>query len=557
MQSANDLNLVNMLGLLLGGLAIFLFGLQLMTGGLKAIAGAKMQTVLATLTANRLRGVLAGAGVTAALNSSTITTVLLVGFVSAGLMSVAQTVPMIMGANVGSTFTAQLIAFDMSAITPFMLAMGFFLNAFAGRELVRQLGGVLLGFGMLFLGIQFMGDATRPLRTFQPFIDLMQEMTNPLVGIAIGAVFTAIVQSSAATLGIIIALGSQGLMPLEAGIALVLGANVGTVGTALLSAIGKPPEALQVGVVHLLFNCFGVLLFVFVIPQFADLVRAVSPSHPDLTGVERLAAETPRQIANAHTIFSVGGTLVLIWFTGALGRLAQWLVPSSPPSEVRPAGDPVYLDETALTVPAMALERVGLELTRLGGLALDTVRRGAATALDGTVGDIAVLLEADGETRRLATSILHYIGRAAQVEHTEEESRRMVDLAQVVTSLEGVSDVVTSNLVSVSQQRLAEGLDLARFRDETTGRLVAVVIDGLERAVETIGAPDAAKAAEVVAAKAEIEALAAAARQGMFGKLRLDDKAEAVSFRLASDLLEQFQQVARFSRAIARTTQDF
>jgi len=555
MQPPDDLDLIRMLGLLLGGLAIFLFGLQLMTGGLKAIAGARMQTLLGTLTANRFRGVIAGAGVTALLNSSTITTVLMVGFVAAGLMTVAQTVPMIMGANIGSTFTAQIIAFDLSTITPFMLATGFFLQGFAGQSLVRQLGGVLLGFGMLFLGIQFMGDATRPLTTFQPFIDLMQQMTNPIVGILIGAVFTAIVQSSAATLGIIIALGSQGLMPLEAGIALVLGANVGTVGTALLSAIGKPAEALQVGVVHLLFNCIGVLLFVFFIPRFADLVRLVSPSYPGLTGVARAAAETPRQIANAHTIFSVGSTLVLIWFTGPLARLAARIAPAAPPSEARPVGDPVYLDDTALAVPAMALERVNLEIERLGRLVLGIVRRGASTAIAGTLEDIAALLDTDREIRRLATSILHYIGRAALTEHSEGEGRRTVDLAQVVASLSGISDVATSTLVSVSQQRLAEGLDLARFRDETTERFAVAVIDNLERAIGTIGAPDAERAAEVVEAKAGIEALAAAARQDVLGRLRLDDKADATNFRLVNDLLEQFKQIAHFSRTIARTTQ--
>jgi phosphate:Na+ symporter len=192
MPAVGDLNLVKMLGLLAGGLALFLFGLQLLTDGLKAIAGA---------------------AITALLNSSTITTVLLVGFVSAGLMTLGQSVPMIMGANIGSTFTAQLIAFNLAALTPFMLALGFLGYAFGRRKILRELGGVILGLGLLFLGLQFMGEATHPLRTYQPFINAMQTMENPLLGVVVGALFTAIVQSSAATLGIIIALASGSLAP--------------------------------------------------------------------------------------------------------------------------------------------------------------------------------------------------------------------------------------------------------------------------------------------------------------------------------------------------------
>jgi phosphate:Na+ symporter len=188
---------------------------------------------------------------------------------------------MIMGANIGSTITAQIIAFNLSGLTPVILAVGFLLRALSRHEALRHAGGMLLGFGLLFLGIEFMGDGARPLRTFQPFIDLMQDMRNPLVGVLLGAIFTAVVQSSAATLAIVIAIASQGLMPLEAGIALIFGANVGTCLTALLASLGKTAEALQVGVVHLLFNVLGVLIWIFFIPQLADLVRYISPAAMD------------------------------------------------------------------------------------------------------------------------------------------------------------------------------------------------------------------------------------------------------------------------------------
>ena len=547
----NDINLIAMLGLLAGGLALFLFGLELMTNGLKAVAGASLEGALAKLTANRFLGLLSGAFVTAVLNSSTITTVLMVGFVSAGLMTLSQAVPMIMGANVGSTFTAQIMAFNVKALVPFMLAIGFLYHAFGTRQLLRQLGGIVLGLGLLFLGIEFMGEATHPLRTFEPFIKAMQEMENPLLGILAGAIFTAVVQSSAATLAVVIALASQGLMPLEAGIAVVLGANVGTCLTAMLAAIGKPAEAAQVGVVHLLFNVLGVLFWVFFIPQLADLVRHISPSHPDLEGTARLAAETPRQIANAHTVFSVSSTFILIWFVGPLARLAQLIIPARR-KKTKSAGEPLYLDESALSIPSVGLQRVSLELARLGQLVLALVRRAPAAVVDGRLEDLQTLLSEDEEVDRLEAAILVYIGRLSLGEHTQEDGQQMVGLAQTANNLESISDIITTKLVSLGQQRIAEGIDLARLRDETTSRFVSAVMRNLEQAIQAIDQPNASDMAEVIAAKREIEDLAAATRKSLMEKIQLADKKDVQAFRIATDMIEQCKQIAYFARRIVR-----
>ncbi|SMG59882.1 Na/Pi cotransporter family protein [Paraburkholderia susongensis] len=545
------LNLVGIFGLLIGGLALFLLGLEFMTGGLKAIAGSRLQAMLGVLTASRFRGVAAGAVVTALLNSSTITTVLMVGFVSAGLMTLTQAVPMIMGANIGSTITAQIIAFDVSRLTPFMLAAGFMLHAFGTRELLRQIGRVVLGLGLLFMGIQLMGDATHPLRTFQPFIDAMQDMRNPLVGIVVGAVFTAIVQSSAATLAIVIALSGQGLMPLEAAITLILGAKVGTCGTALLASIGKTPEAVQVGVVHLVFNLLGVAVGIFVIPQMADLVRIISPSYPELQGAARLAAEAPRQVANAHTIFSVVSTLVLIWFTGPIARIAQLIVPTRAQS-VKRAGDPLYLDESSLTVPSLGLQRVRIELTRLGEQVLDIVRRGSQMVSTGTMEEINLMLDQDKETDRLALEILHYIGRLSQVQHSENEGQQMVGFTQVASNLESISGIISTTLITVGQQRLTQQIDIVRLRDVATAQFGEAVIHNLERAIRTIGEPDSKEITKVIEAKSEIERLATIARQVVLAKLQLADKTDVVAFRLAMDLIEQGRQITQYARAIAK-----
>jgi phosphate:Na+ symporter len=550
MQAASDLNLVHILGQLAAGLALFLLGLEFLTGGLKAIAGAKLPAVLGRMTSNRFKGLVAGAVITALLNSSTITTVLLVGFVSAGLMTLRQTIPMIMGANIGSTFTAQIIAFDIKALTPWMLAVGFFVHAFVRRDLLRELGGAVLGLGLLFLGIQFMGDATHPLRTFQPFIDAMQTMKSPLLGIVIGAVFTAIVQSSAATLGIIIALASEGLVPLEAAIPLILGANVGTVGTALLAAIGKSAEAARVGIVHLLFNVLGVLMFVFMIPQLADFARWVSPSHPELEGMARLAAETPRQVANTHTLFSVVAALVLIWFTGPLAKLVERLIPERR-AKVQAAGDPRYLDEASLEAPSLGLQKARLETARLAGLVLDFARRGPVVGMEGSPLALEAVRTEGAEIRRLAPAILQYIGKVSEQEHTSEESAEIVRLIEMANDLESIGDIVSTSLAANAEQDRAERADPS-LRDEATAGLAAFVIDSLQQAVAMLSEAETAEPAPVTATRAELDSRALAARKSVLDRGRLVDAQDVLRFRLANDRIEQLKQVGRLSLRIAR-----
>ncbi|MCP3722527.1 Na/Pi cotransporter family protein [Paraburkholderia sp. CNPSo 3272] len=549
-----NLNLVEVTGLLVGGLALFLFGLDLMTGALKTIAGARLQSLLGSLTANRFRGVLAGAGITALLNSSTITTVLLVGFVSARLMTLMQSIPMIMGANIGSTLTAQIIAFNISALTPFMLGGGFLLYGFAKRETLRELGGALLGLGLLFLGIEMMGNATRPLRDYQPFIDAMQNMRNPLIGIVIGAVFTAIVQSSAATLAIVIALGSQGLIPLESGIALILGANVGTCGTALLASIGKSAEAAQVGIVHLIFNVLGVLFFAFVIPQFADFVRMISPSAPELSGAARLAAETPRQAANAHTVFSVFSTLVLIWFTGPIAKLAERLAPARREGWQDP-GVPRYLDETLVEMPALAIARVQLELASLGKLVQILVEHSATLLVESSTQALSTVSNEDKAADSLSTAILTYIGKLSDAVQSDDEGRQLVDLARIATCLDAIREVATTSMLALSQRRAAQSADVTVLANNPElVQFATSVIERFTLAVQMIAHPEADVVTGIVNAKPEIEAQSDSARQHIMSALQLRNEGAAFIFRFGNDVIEQLNEVARLSRAIAKAT---
>jgi phosphate:Na+ symporter len=247
---------------LFGGLALFLLGMDIMTQALKSAAGDYMKEILGKLTQNRFIGVGIGAFVTAIIQSSSVTTVILVGFITAGLMSMSQSVAVIIGANIGTTITAQILAFKVTKLALPMIAGGFLLSLVAKTESWKQTGRILLGLGMVFYGMSIMSGALSPLRSYEPFIEFMISMQNPLMGVAVGALFTAVVQSSSATTGILIVMASQGLIGLESAIAIALGANIGTCVTAGLACIGKPREAVRAAVVHTLFNVIGVLLWV-------------------------------------------------------------------------------------------------------------------------------------------------------------------------------------------------------------------------------------------------------------------------------------------------------
>ncbi len=301
----NELEWSEMFMGLFGGLALFLFGMEQMSDALKSALGDQMKALLAKLTSNRFTGALTGAFVTAVIQSSSVTTVLVVGFVSAGMMTMAQSIGVIMGANVGTTITAQIVAFKVEEAALWMVAIGFLMSFTAKRERVKHYGSMLMGLGLIFYGMSLMGDAMHPLRSYEPFLQLMSRMDNPLMAILVGALFTALVQSSSATTAIVITMAGQGLISLEAGILLAFGANIGTCITAQLAALGKPREALRAAVVHLVFNVGGVLIWLPFVSMLASWVVGVSPVHPELEGTARLAAEVPRQIANAHTLFNL------------------------------------------------------------------------------------------------------------------------------------------------------------------------------------------------------------------------------------------------------------
>ncbi len=341
-----------------GGLALFLYGMEKMSTGLKRTAGNRMRAILAALTRNRVIAMFVGAFITMVIQSSSATTVMLVSFVQAGLMTFVQSMGVILGADIGTTVTAQLIAFKLTDYALLMIAIGFSLHMFGKKELTKNGGDVILGFGILFFGMKLMSDAMQPLRTYAVFIDTMKEMENPFLGILIGALFTSLVQSSSATTGVVIVLAQQGLLTLEAGIPLVFGANIGTCITAGLASIGTSREAKRVALAHVIFKLAGVLLFVFWIPWFAELIRMIAV---------RFDSGTARQIANAHTIFNVTLALVFLPFTEHFARLIFKFLPlEEKPKDVIMTIK--YLNEESISTPAVALDLARAEVARMAKL---------------------------------------------------------------------------------------------------------------------------------------------------------------------------------------------
>ncbi|MCP4023951.1 MAG: Na/Pi cotransporter family protein, partial [Desulfobacteraceae bacterium] len=343
---------------LAGGLAFFLYGMDKMSNGMKITAGNKMRTILATLTKNRVIALVVGAFVTMVIQSSSATTVMLVSFVQAGLLNLVQSMGVILGADIGTTITAQMIAFKLTDYALLMVAIGFLLKMFGKTEKLKAIGDIILGFGILFFGMKLMSDVMKPLRTYPAFINLMKDLENPLMGIFIGAAFTSVVQSSSATTGVLIVLAQQGLITIEAGIPVIFGANIGTCVTAALAVIGATREAKRVAIAHVMFKIAGVGLFIFWIPQFADLIQALAA---------KFGSGTARQIANAHTIFNVSLGLFFLPFIPLFSKFIYYIFPE----KEKPKSHEIvvkYIDNSMLDTPPLAIDLARAEISRMAML---------------------------------------------------------------------------------------------------------------------------------------------------------------------------------------------
>ena len=418
---------------LLGGLALFLYGMQMMSTGLEAAAGNRMKSILEKLTSNRVKGVLFGAAITAVIQSSSATTVMVVGFVNSGLMTLKQAVWVIMGANIGTTITGQLIALDIGAIAPLFAIAGVGPIMFIKSEKVHHISSIFAGLGILFMGMDMMGAAMSPLKESEAFISLMTKFDNPLLGILVGALFTAVIQSSSASVGILQALASTGMIPLSSAVFVLFGQNIGTCITAVLASIGMKVNAKRTTVIHLLFNIIGTVLFTVIclVTPYVTWIEAMTPGDP------------VAQIANAHTVFNIVTTLLLLPFGTHMANIAVRILPDSKKADdedlrlkyIRP-----FESSYAIGHSAVAVSQVRDEVNRMR----DMVAKNISDSFDSLVQYDEKLRKKVSEREEyidfLNKGISEYIVSLMASEMNMSDSRKINGYYAIISNLERIGD---------------------------------------------------------------------------------------------------------------------
>jgi len=555
----------------IGGLAFFLYGMGKMSAGMKRLTGNRMRSILAALTRNRVIALLVGAFVTTVIQSSSATIVMLVSFVQAGLMGFVRSTGVILGADIGTTITAQLIAFKLTDYALLMVAIGFGLRVLGKKDSVRNTGDVILGFGILFYGIKLMSDATGPLRTYQEFLDLMRGLENPLLGVLIGTLFTAVIQSSSASTGVVIVLAQQGLITLEAGIPLIFGANIGTCITAGFASLGMSREAKRVALAHVLFKVLGVMLFIFWIPEFADGVRTIAA---------RFDSGTARQIANAHSIFNVSLGLIFLPFTGVFANLILKLLPDKKKIEgVEPIA--CYLDEGCISTPSLAIDLARKEISRMAKLLGRMLRAVIIPFMSDeelitkevSSKDEAKLLVKEipkrdeifphlslleGITMReekidfLDEKIGNYLVQIARQELSPKHTGEVYDMMAITNDMESIGDIIHREMVPLISKKKALLIDFSEEGKEELMIYHAKVCRQIRLLERAFAEMDPEKASEIVSETERYLDLDSKYRLRHLERV-LHEKRESIeTHEVHMDLMDLMKQISVHSSNIAK-----
>lgn len=525
---------------LFGGLGLFVYGMKLMGDGLQKAAGEKLKKILEALTSNRVLAVLVGAGVTAIIQSSSATTVMTVGFVNAGLMNLFQAAGVIMGANIGTTMTAQLIAFKLSDVAPLVLGIGAAMVLFCSKKRTRDIGDIILGFGILFVGMSMMEGAMSPLRDMPEFKALILTLgKHPLLGILVGLGMTATVQSSSATIGILMALAANNSITLNVALPILFGDNIGTCVTALLASIGTNKNAKRASLIHLIFNSMGTLLFMLAF----NLVLYIVPM---------LGGDIQRQIANAHTLFNISNVIIQVPFIPVLVSLVNKIVPGE--DENSDGFHLEYLDRRLLETPSIACGQVVKEITRMGKLSSDNVDNSMKAFLNHDANLIESVTEQEKLINFLQREVTDFMVSLSNTNLSEQQSELITSLFHVVSDMERIGDHA-KNIIELTELKINENIQFSDKAIADIKDLYKITKEAVDTMISAFSTFDFKLAKEVIELEGKIDTVEKRFRKDHIDRLnnRICSPAGGAIF---VDLLSNFERIGDHSNNVAQMVLD-
>ena len=520
---------------LLGGLALFMYGMQMMSTNLEAVAGNRMKQILERLTANRFLGVLVGAGITALIQSSSATTVMTVGFVNSGLMTLKQAVWIIMGANVGTTITGQLIALDIGALAPLIAFVGVMSLIFSKNKKVQHVGGIIAGIGVLFIGMGMMSDAMVPLRDSETFIHMVTKFSNPLLGILVGAVFTAIIQSSSASVGILQALAMGGVINLHSAVFVLFGPNIGTCITALLASVGTT-------LIHLMFNVIGTALFVTlcILTPFTDFVVSLTPDNP------------VAQIANVHTIFNISTTIILLPFGALLEKIAIAILPDKavPVMDADQWFEGLMASKHHLGISTIAINQIHDEIKGMLATAAENVSQSFKAVEDGASEGIQAIADREEEIDLSNMRLSRKISKILVLDQTPKDIDTLNRMYTILGNIERIGDHAM-NLAEYAETIEEKGLQFSNYAKKEFAVMEETCREGMELLMAAAAGDTQSPLLKVAEIEQRIDDITRKFRQNQIDRMR-EGNCNVESSILYSEMLTDYERIGDHMLNIAQ-----
>ncbi|MCK5283090.1 MAG: Na/Pi cotransporter family protein [Nanoarchaeota archaeon] len=522
----------------IGGLGLFIFGIKIMSEALKKVAGEKMREILRYLTNNRFSGLGLGAIVTSIIQSSSATTVMVVGFVNAGLMTLVQAIPVILGANIGTTITAQLIAFKLTDYALPIVGVGAALFMFGKKKRTKQVGEAILGFGILFLGLSIMGGSVKSLGSSSVIHDVFAAFShNPVLGIIIGMIVTAIVQSSSVTTGIILVMAGMGLLDLNGAIPLVFGTNIGTCVTAIIATLRTNITAKRAAVAHVIFNVTGTIIAMLMLPLYIYIVTRISFS-------------IERQIANVHTIFNIVNALIFIGFVPLYAKLINKIVPGE---DIVIEQGPKYLDKNLLNTPSIAVDAAKKEILRMMRYAKEMVEIAMNAFSTDNRKDIERVHGREDLVDELRDAIAGYLVKIAEEEISETEAKMIPSFLHSINDIERIADHA-ENMADLAERKIDEGITLAEEERLDIDRMYVIVKDMIYNVTKAISDLDKELTQEIFRKERELNHSFIKFRENHVNRLNIKVHSGSASI-IFVDMLTNFEKIGDHTTNIAQAIQ--